>query len=92
VDEIKAYGLHNSSKDILSVNSAAEAWEKYQDLRNKRQAEWHDYKFAYEYLKIREAFEQDKSEGRKSCVGAKTGEVCMGRATKALIQSDYFPW
>ena len=32
------------------------------------------------YLKIREAFEQDKAEGTK------------GRATKALIQSDYFPW
>jgi tetratricopeptide (TPR) repeat protein len=33
-----------------------------------------------EYMKIREAFEKDKSEGTK------------GRATKALIQSDYFPW
>ncbi|MBI4971616.1 MAG: hypothetical protein HZC17_07250 [Candidatus Omnitrophica bacterium] len=33
-----------------------------------------------EYLKVREAFEQDKKEGTK------------GRATKALIQSDYFPW
>lgn len=43
-------------------------------------------------MKVREAFEQDKAEGRKSCVSAKPGEVCMGRATKALIQSDYFPW
>lgn len=33
-----------------------------------------------EYMKIREAFEKDKAEGAK------------GRATKALIQSDYFPW
>lgn len=33
-----------------------------------------------EYIKVREAFEQDKASGTK------------GRATKALIQSDYFPW
>ena len=33
-----------------------------------------------EYMKIREAFKKDKAEGTKS------------RATKALIQSDYFPW
>ena len=43
-----------------------------------------------EYLKIREAFEQDKREGRPSCVGAR--KPCVGRATKALIESDYFPW
>lgn len=44
------------------------------------------------YLKVKEAFERDKAEGRESCTAAKPGEVCMGRATKALIQSDYFPW
>jgi len=33
-----------------------------------------------EFLKVREAFEKDKAEGKK------------GRATRALIQSDYFPW
>ena len=33
-----------------------------------------------EYLLVREAFEQDKTQATK------------GRATKALIQSDYFPW
>ncbi len=33
-----------------------------------------------EYMKVREAFEKDKAEGTK------------GRATKVLIQSDYFPW
>ncbi len=45
-----------------------------------------------EYLKVREAFEQDKREGFKGCAGTKPGEVCIGRATQALIQSDYFPW
>jgi tetratricopeptide (TPR) repeat protein len=44
------------------------------------------------YFLIRQAFEQDKKEGFKGCLDAKPGEVCMGRATKALIQSDYFPW
>ena len=53
---------------------------------------WRDYKKLYEYLKVREAFEKDKAEGFKGCVGAKPGEACMGRATKTLIQSDYFPW
>lgn len=33
-----------------------------------------------EYLKVRKAFELDKAEGKK------------GRATRALIESDYFPW
>ncbi|HXV27355.1 MAG TPA: hypothetical protein VD913_00160, partial [bacterium] len=45
-----------------------------------------------EYLKIHEAFEQDKKEGFKGCLEAQPGTVCMGRATQALIQSDYFPW
>jgi tetratricopeptide (TPR) repeat protein len=44
------------------------------------------------YFVIRQAFEQDKIEGFKGCLDAKPGEVCMGRATKALIQSKYFPW
>lgn len=45
-----------------------------------------------QYLIIKQAFEQDKSEGFKGCVDAKPGDACMGRATKALIQSNYFPW
>ena len=53
---------------------------------------WHGCKLIREYLFVREGFEQDKAEGRKSCINAKPGEICMGRATKALIQSDYFPW
>jgi tetratricopeptide (TPR) repeat protein len=45
-----------------------------------------------QYLQIKRAFEQDKKEGFKGCLDAKPGDACMGRATKALIQSDYFPW
>ena len=41
-----------------------------------------------EYIKIREAFELDKKEGKKGSM--KEGKP--GRATLALIQSDYFPW
>lgn len=44
------------------------------------------------YMKVRAGFEQDKAEGFKGCAGQKPGEVCMGHATKALIDSDYFPW
>ena len=45
-----------------------------------------------QYFLIKQAFEQDKKEGFKGCLDAKPGDACMGRATKALIQSDYFPW
>ena len=66
----------------------------------KNNPDWHGCKFLKEYLLIREAFLQDKAEGLKGCLNAKphqteggqVEEVCMGRATKALIQSDYFPW
>ncbi|HOW87345.1 MAG TPA: hypothetical protein PKV84_01640 [Candidatus Omnitrophota bacterium] len=44
------------------------------------------------YYKIKQAFEQDKAEGFKGCLDSKPGDACMGRATKALIQSNYFPW
>lgn len=54
--------------------------------------DWHACKWLREFLLIREAFEKDKAEGAKGCVDAKSGEVCMGRATKALIESDYFLW
>lgn len=49
-------------------------------------------RFMRDYLLVREGFEQDKAEGRKNCINAKPGEICMGRATKALIASDYFIW
>lgn len=50
------------------------------------------YQPANPYFQIKQAFEQDKDEGFKGCLDAKPGEACMGRATKALIQSDYFSW
>lgn len=53
-------------------------------------------KYAYSmknpYFQIKQAFEQDKAESFKGCLDAKPDDACMGRATKALIQSDYFPW
>jgi hypothetical protein len=50
------------------------------------------YQPGNQYFQVKWAFEQEKQEGWKGCVNAKAGEVCMGRATKALIQSDYFSW
>ncbi len=41
---------------------------------------------------IKQAFEQDKTESFKGCINSKPGEVCMGKATKALIQSHNLPW
>ncbi len=54
------------------------AYFKRQDI--KKYGEYKPGKNDLEYQKVREAFEKDKAEGTK------------GRATKALIQSDYFPW
>ncbi|MBI4357419.1 MAG: hypothetical protein HY559_06040 [Gammaproteobacteria bacterium] len=51
---------------------------KQQDI--KKYGEYRPGHVDEEYIKVREAFEQDKREGTR------------GRATKALIQSDYFPW
>ena len=50
------------------------------------------YQPGNQYFQIKQAFEEDKKEGFKGCLNAKPGDACMGRATKALIQSDYFPW
>lgn len=71
---------------IAFCDEMLQYWEKKsgQDLHkpgNKNQ-----------YFLIRQAFEQDKKEGFKGCLDAKPGDTCMGRATKTLIESDYFPW
>ena len=50
------------------------------------------YQLGNPYFQVKQAFEQDRKDGFKGCLDAKPGEVCMGRATQALIQSDYFPW
>ncbi|HTL47626.1 MAG TPA: hypothetical protein VL688_06130, partial [Verrucomicrobiae bacterium] len=50
------------------------------------------YQPANPHFQVKQAFLQEKTEGGTGCVAAKPGEACMGRATKALIQSDYFPW
>ncbi len=42
-----------------------------------------------EYLKIRKAFEEDEKAGRESFIN-KPGQI--GRATRALMRSDYFSW
>ena len=61
---------------IKTVDQAANCMK----IGPKDNADWHGCKFLSGYLSVREAFEKDKADGTK------------GRATKALIQSDYFPW
>ncbi len=60
---------------------------KKRDLKKYGKLRWGKADEAYYQVKL--AFEQDKKEGKMGCIG-KSG--CVGRATKALIQSDYFPW
>jgi len=70
--------------DLESAQAATECMN-----RPKPNPNYLGCKFVREYLLIREAFEQDKAEGRGSCLGK---PECVGRATQALIKSDYFPW
>lgn len=85
IDEILTF-LRGRKKD------RGEAYDLYDRIKTVEQAtscmkvgpkdnpDWHGCKFLKEYFLVREAFEKDKAESTK------------GRATKALIQSDYFPW
>lgn len=66
-----------------------ETMEYFKKKDTEKYGEYKPGKVDLEYLKVREGFEQDKAESRGSCLG-KPG--CVGRASKALIQSDYFPW
>lgn len=66
-----------------------EIMEYFKRQDAEKYGEYKPGKVDQEYLKVRKGFEQDKAEGRGPCLG-KPG--CVGRASKALIQSDYFPW
>jgi len=85
----------NEDSTIYDRIKTSRQAEECADLDKKpkdRDPEWRACKLIGEYLKVREAFEQDKAAGFKGCANQKPGEVCMGHATKALIDSDYFPW
>ncbi|GEM_PF-1304731 len=76
------YETDKEFKTVKHVKTSQEATELMQENLPKRDRDpnWKAYRWIREYLLVREAFEQDKRDGTK------------GRATKALIQSDYFPW
>lgn len=74
------YELKTSQEAIACMN------------RPKPNSDLNGCRFMRDYLLVREGFERDKAEGRESCISVKPGEICMGRATKALIASDYFTW
>lgn len=88
IDEVLSYGQTQKSKRGED-NSIYDKVKTAQDAQQCMDSDWrsktnerffHACRFIREYLLVREAFEQDKAEGTR------------GRATKALIQSDYFPW
>jgi tetratricopeptide (TPR) repeat protein len=60
--------------------TSQEAIERMRASTGENQKYRRRYEIDTEYLKLREAFEQDRREGKR------------GRATQAIIQSDYFPW
>lgn len=85
IDEILSW-TYDTDKDFKhlknKINNSKQAeicMELHKPVR-ERNPDSLACKWLREFLLVREAFEQDKTEGTK------------GRATKALIQSDYFPW
>lgn len=80
VDQNLAY-LWRQHPEVQRVRTSSEAAAKT-SIRNSatKDPNWRAYRIIRDYLLVREAFVKDKADGTK------------GRATKALIQSDYFPW
>ncbi len=93
VDQCLEY-IYKQYPKMNKVHSAQEAYQYVIEPGEKttHRLDWLEYKGVWDHLKIREAFEQDKADGFKGCAHSPPGQVCMGKATKALIQSDYFPW
>lgn len=76
------YDKSHEFRNVKRVTSSQEAAEFMEENLPEKQRKpgWKAYLFMRDCYLIREAFEQDKRDGAK------------GRATQALIQSDYFPW
>jgi len=77
-------------KHLKGIVQTAEQATQCSKFDAKPGSDWRACKWLREYLLVREAFEQDKADGFKGCAHSPPGQVCMGKATKALIQS--FPW
>ena len=89
VNEILDYAFKTDKSNINFLKTSKECSEVISELESKNDgAKAYAYKMLREYLLVREAFEQDKKEGKKGSM--KEGKP--GRATLALIRSDYFPW
>jgi tetratricopeptide (TPR) repeat protein len=92
IDEILKWDSENNPEHKgIQVSSTEEIGEQYIfRLRDgvQHHPRWRAYKWIREFLLIREAFEQDKAEGKQGSY--KEGKP--GRATLALIRSEYFPW
>lgn len=94
IDEILNWTFETSDdfKHLKGVVQTAAQAAKCAVFDAKPDSDWRECKVLREYLLVREAFEQDNRNGFKGCAHSPPGQVCMGKATKVLIQSDYFPW
>ncbi len=50
------------------------------------------YAILADLLTVYEGFQKDREQGFSGCAKTPPGEVCMGNATKAIIQSKFYPW
>lgn len=80
VDGVLDY-IYKTSPKISRTSKSDVAMDKINSLQHEgNNAEAYSYRVLREFLLVREAFELDKKDGTK------------GRAIKALIESEYFPW
>jgi hypothetical protein len=74
------FGDNTALYDSIKTSEEATKCSELDKKMKRRNPDWRTCNIIREHLLIREAFEKDKVDSTK------------GRATKALIQSDYFPW
>lgn len=76
------YHKHRGYRDLKIIENSEQAlpYIEWRDRKGLHHPDWLAYRRLREFYLIREGYLEDKKHGSK------------GRATKALIQSDYFPW
>lgn len=108
IDEVLAYfkksdakrGEDDGTYDRIKTVRDADACIAWRDGNGNKDSNYRACKLIREFLLVREAFEREKANGGPTCgewgplAEPQPGypEYCIGDATKALIESDYFPW
>lgn len=83
VDKIVEHAFTTEEAKGVKMPSSideATAWIEYRQPNGLRDPNWRAYKWLRDFMRIKEGFQLDKQQGTK------------GRATRAILKSDYLPW